>query len=202
MTSDFEGFLYQILSITLFPYLNYILIVIYFTMIMKHHACWHRCLRSDGLRYRTTESDCLSFQTIKFHNMRTLCVLYFFYILKQWCSENNNYRKSKSGLLSETYLHWNKKFGTDNRGSYSRIFSILSVLSSKTLLYCIIPAICVNTVCRGNLTQSKIIWIPLMSGFGCRTSGNLEICLVYFSCFYHTQWLPWPMSKYLFWCAF
>ena len=49
MTSDFEGFLYQILSITLFSYLNYILNLIYFTAIMKHHARWHRCLRSDGL---------------------------------------------------------------------------------------------------------------------------------------------------------
>ena len=60
MTSDFEGFLYQILSITLFSYLNYI----YFTTITKHHARWHRCLRSDGLRiisgffiYSMDESD-------------------------------------------------------------------------------------------------------------------------------------------------
>ena len=35
MTSDFEGFLYQILSITLFSYLDYILNFIYFTSITK-----------------------------------------------------------------------------------------------------------------------------------------------------------------------
>ena len=50
MTSDFEGFLYQILSITLFYFLNYIINFIYFTTITKHHARWHRCLRLDGLR--------------------------------------------------------------------------------------------------------------------------------------------------------
>ena len=50
MTADFEGFLYQILSITLFSYLNYILNFIYFTTITKHHARWHQCLRLDGLR--------------------------------------------------------------------------------------------------------------------------------------------------------
>ena len=52
MTSDFEGFLYQILSITLFTYPNYVLNFIYFTTITKqvNHARWHRCLRSDGLR--------------------------------------------------------------------------------------------------------------------------------------------------------
>jgi len=35
MTSDFEGFLYQILSITLFSYLNNISNFIYFTTITK-----------------------------------------------------------------------------------------------------------------------------------------------------------------------
>jgi len=35
MTSDFERFLYKILSITLFSYLNYILNFIYLTMITK-----------------------------------------------------------------------------------------------------------------------------------------------------------------------
>ena len=57
MTSDFEGFLYQILSMTLFSYLNYILNFYLFYNDYEtsyttyiHHARWHRCLRLDGLR--------------------------------------------------------------------------------------------------------------------------------------------------------
>ena len=56
MTSDFEGFLYQILSISLFSYFNHILNFIYlfyndyetsYTTYINH-ARWHRCLRSCG----------------------------------------------------------------------------------------------------------------------------------------------------------
>jgi len=53
MTSDFEGCLFQILSIPFFPYFKLYLFyndyeTSYTTCI--NHARWHRCLRSDGLR--------------------------------------------------------------------------------------------------------------------------------------------------------
>ena len=73
MTSNLEGFLYQILSNTLFSYLNYILNFIYFTTITKPHARWHRCLRSDGLRVSSRLVETLSWSSKyngHFHNRR------------------------------------------------------------------------------------------------------------------------------------